>query len=407
MMKATAKILRDSAGHPSTVEITRAGRTLKVEYNTDEGFVLEGQRGIMPSVAELIRLVHPSVVEIEKINTIGTISLKGIDTMNDRNIIKQWLHDGCYTERWEQGFRRELYHGRTGSYWLSESRDNTDFGKWTLPEILPAGNPIGVFPWNNALRMRNTKNELDVDEVYVGFPKAHQAQVMMFEAKLPTPGSLTNLYAGFEINSGGAFAHIVTLVCYGGTWKLHALNYKNVLAITNDVTLNYNDAWARYALLYDPPIFELWQSTVANRNILEMTDSLDLGAIRGKAISFFANEHASTTEFLVGNIWVHELQNQACGTPIVHNLTLTNKDTEYPYTFPTGTQKFSFHERDHKAFYFAFETGKVAGPTEPYMTGHEATQEDFAAGDIKLGTTTIYFSAPLVNGRVIEILSWF
>ena len=218
---------------------------------------LKGPLGILPSTSEIMQLLYPV---LERVESIGSISIDGTDRLNDRMIMKQWLHDGCYTERWEQGFRGELYHGRTGAYYKSEETQDVDFEDWTLPEILPHDNSIGLNPWNNALRMRNSKNGVDVDDLYIGFPKAHHRQIMCFEAYLPTPaaGAPDLQYIGFEVNSGGSFALLACLACHSGQWQLYAINHRNA-AKTNNVTLRHSNAYARYALVYDPPILELWE----------------------------------------------------------------------------------------------------------------------------------------------------
>lgn len=90
-------------------------------------------------------------------------------------------------------------------------------------------------------------------------------------------------------------------------------------------------------------------------------------------------------------------------TPVIHNVTLTGADTEYSQALPEGTKKFTLKERNVKPFRFAFETGRVAGPTEPYVQ----VQELMAYWDDSLETedVTLYF-ASTVAGRVIEIVVW-
>jgi hypothetical protein len=253
---------------------------------------------------------------INKERRIHTMAEKSIDTWHDRGTYKEWLADGSYTERWEQGFRPWLYHGRTGSYWRSESFSNPDFKDWTNPLIGQdpfTATPFKEQPWTRHILMRNEHpNTLGVlDQLYVGFPKAHHRQVFTFEARL-SQGEQTpdNHYIGFEVNSGGSFGNLATLGCFGGLYYLYAMNFRHVGApLETLLTLNYPNAWARYALIYDPPLLEFWQSKVANVDQLELAGRLDLVDVRGKAIPFMANEDTTAfSEFKVGNIWIYELE---------------------------------------------------------------------------------------------------
>jgi len=220
-----------------------------------------------------------------------------------------WLTDGNFTERWEQGFRKRLYHGRTGSYWKSESIANTPYESWTLPDILPADNTIGTAPWDNAIRMRNSHNGIAVDELYVGFNRSFHRGSIAFEANLQTPAGITphQQAIGFEVNSGGSFAFATCLVCNGGQWMLWANNPDGVRQL--NITLRHPGVYSRYALSYDPPWLVLYEAPVASTtgHPLECTAVLHLGPIRGKATPFMYNEDIAVSEFKVGDIWLYEL----------------------------------------------------------------------------------------------------
>ncbi len=49
-------------------------------------------------------------------------------------------------------------------------------------------------------------------------------------------------------------------------------------------------------------------------------------------------------------------------------LNLANNDTEYYVILPSGWRRFSFQCRQSVDIRFAFETGKVASLTNPYLT---------------------------------------
>jgi putative hemolysin len=52
----------------------------------------------------------------------------------------------------------------------------------------------------------------------------------------------------------------------------------------------------------------------------------------------------------------------------IQNVTLTNVDTQYSITPPAGAKYFSLQARDDNPFRWSNVTGKVATPTDPYMT---------------------------------------
>jgi len=282
------------------------GKPLIVDYvyvNDGLSLHITGNRALLPSCADLLKMIDAKFTE-----RVGIIQQQ--PAMEDLTRIN-WLADGSYSERWEQGFRRILYHGRTGAYRASESGKNTLYKDWSLPEIVPRANLIGTAPWNNALRMRNTIDGVSLDELYVGFPRAHHRQYMSFEANLPTPVGArpNNLFIGFEVNSGGAFTFLVCLMCEAGQWELKRLFYDgNAQTLFN---LNNPGVWARYVLVYDPPFFELWEAAAGTPAAypLARTRTLDLGLCRGKGIPFLANEDlGGISEFSVGDIYVSELE---------------------------------------------------------------------------------------------------
>jgi len=91
-------------------------------------------------------------------------------------------------------------------------------------------------------------------------------------------------------------------------------------------------------------------------------------------------------------------------TPVLYAKTLTVADTEYSQALPAGTKKFLFHCRDlTSVIRYAFVTGKVATPTDPYGTLQPgvAYNEDF----IKLAATTLYLASSSA-GAVVEITAW-
>ena len=89
--------------------------------------------------------------------------------------------------------------------------------------------------------------------------------------------------------------------------------------------------------------------------------------------------------------------------PTIYNVTLTLANTEYSQALNLGTKKFMISERNGNAFRWAFETGRVATPTEPYET--VLSNQMYWEDHVNLVNVTVYLAAPIA-GRVIEIIVW-
>lgn len=90
-------------------------------------------------------------------------------------------------------------------------------------------------------------------------------------------------------------------------------------------------------------------------------------------------------------------------TPTVYHVTLTDADFEYSQALPSGTKKVAIHLQDNTAFRLAFETGKVATPTAPYIS-YPAGCEYFVEGVLLTGAT-VYLAAPAAS-KTAEIEVW-
>ena len=94
--------------------------------------------------------------------------------------------------------------------------------------------------------------------------------------------------------------------------------------------------------------------------------------------------------------------------PTIVNMTMTLADTEYEYELPENCKSFIIHTRDESAFRFAYETGYVATPMEPYFTvpATKALGDDgflnYTHGGVRM---TLYFASGSA-GKVIEIIHW-
>lgn len=93
------------------------------------------------------------------------------------------------------------------------------------------------------------------------------------------------------------------------------------------------------------------------------------------------------------------------GTPHIYNKTMTEADTEYSQVLPKGALTFLIHTRDESIFRLAFESGKVATPTEPYLTIlANSGYSEFEIVNYN-GLLTLYFASPS-SGKVVELLVW-
>jgi hypothetical protein len=89
--------------------------------------------------------------------------------------------------------------------------------------------------------------------------------------------------------------------------------------------------------------------------------------------------------------------------PEFFNVTLTDADTEYSLVIPNATKSFTLHCRTSFAVRFAFVTGKVAGPTEPY--GTVKPLQAWVSPEKGSWSGTMYFASAQA-AVVVEVLCW-
>lgn len=92
-------------------------------------------------------------------------------------------------------------------------------------------------------------------------------------------------------------------------------------------------------------------------------------------------------------------------TPTAFNVPCTNANTEYSQALPANCRGFEFQARTEAILRFAFVTGKVAGPTAPYMT-LKAGDFYFSPPINQAATPSILYLASPTAGTVVEILAW-
>jgi len=95
-------------------------------------------------------------------------------------------------------------------------------------------------------------------------------------------------------------------------------------------------------------------------------------------------------------------------TPLIENVTMTNADTEYSYALPANCKRVTLSVQDGDSSFnirLAFETGKVATPTAPYL--QYKGNVEFDSDLLKMSATpgNIYFGCSSA-GKVMQILAW-
>lgn len=88
-------------------------------------------------------------------------------------------------------------------------------------------------------------------------------------------------------------------------------------------------------------------------------------------------------------------------------VTIAVANTEYSLTFPEGTKRFAMKVRgglSTDTIRIAFESGKVATPTDPYGS-FPANVEKYETDMNLFGELTIYFACS-AGGKVVEFEIW-
>lgn len=90
-------------------------------------------------------------------------------------------------------------------------------------------------------------------------------------------------------------------------------------------------------------------------------------------------------------------------TPYILTETLTSANTEYEISIPQGTQQFQLYTKASVALRIAYETGKVAGSTEPFLqidSGNTYFVDKVLARSLKV------YVACGTAGTVVHVHGW-
>jgi len=155
------------------------------------------------------------------------------------------------------------------------------------------------------------------------------------------------------------------------------------------------------ATTYEPKI------SINKDNVGLAKESGNLASILGKldiTLSALrdALRGASTKDFSTLETELDKKPDEATD-PNEYTVTLTNADTEYSQALPAGTKALEFWARESVDIRFAFTSGKVATPTEPYFTLRSGGV--YYKENINLTGKTLYLACGEA-GKHVEILAW-
>jgi len=91
---------------------------------------------------------------------------------------------------------------------------------------------------------------------------------------------------------------------------------------------------------------------------------------------------------------------EGVGTPTVANVTMASANTEYSYTFPDNTKRYTIQNRKNGLVKFCFTTGETGTKYISLFPGQVHDELNITKDSL-----TIYFESPLPN-QLLELLSW-
>lgn len=411
-MSITAEISRDEAGFPSFVTVKDRNKKLTVTYDSEKGFSIKGSRAsFTPELLNVLSMIYPVTqkVKVESITGIRQTPLHGRIVNLTTNFVERWEYLKDAVNR--KSFFFNQYTGRSypfSSVWKSEV--GTDPTTWNLPLYVFDDAPVTEGAgWRNAIHMRNSKDGVTVDEIYVQ-PRMviDPPAIMRITCKFPDPAGVpagTALIFGFEVNSQGGNAICGLFIEDVGvnlrsTCMTPTARDVRATAITLTDPTGYHDFW----LDYDPPNIRLWGWDGAATSILGSVTIGNSPDAFDCVSPFVTNESASVVSgFHVAHwaVWQRRKPTQAFN-PAIYTKTMTNANAEYSQALPSGTKKFLIQCRDGTAFRLAFVTGKVATPIEPYVT---IPANSTYSEDLVFSHDTLFFACASA-GKVVEIIAW-
>jgi len=256
-----------------------------------------------------------------------------LNTLERRVNTRQLPYGTQFIERWNEGFfDKYLYIGRSGAFYESQSVDRNP-ENWTSPPFLTGVNTFEASPWNNAIQLRNSRDGVRADDLYVGIPRQYKSCQFTFMAKLPTLAELAatdHIWVGFEKTSSASTC-IAALTGNNGQYYLYCtfIGPNGQISRTSGViTLPNLNAWGWYTLVLTQTGLRLlewnWGPTgFALRGYVEFPDRVGIDWMS----PFFANESSNTSilsNFYIGGHWIENLE----PNPVECSL-VTDKDIQF------------------------------------------------------------------------------
>ena len=90
--------------------------------------------------------------------------------------------------------------------------------------------------------------------------------------------------------------------------------------------------------------------------------------------------------------------------PVITGVDVDDADTEYSITVPAGARRFEFRYRAAIDLRYAYVTGKVATPTDPYKT--LVAQATHDSGEITISSDLVIFFAAGTGSSRVELEYW-
>lgn len=185
-------------------------------------------------------------------------------------------------------------------------------------------------------------------------------------------------------------------------------------AITNKLDLSFLKGIG--SLLEDirDRIESFWDPETKSLNVTVTNPTPSVKTTGGRGIIPFRRSDNTITKALLDDQDRLEVNASGATVSVNNNTTATgvtmfnvdvvNSNTEYNQALPSGVKRITLQSRDDENIRFAYESGKVAGPSSPYFT-LKAGQVYYEDGLIDLAGATLSVASGVSN-ITVEIIAW-
>ena len=359
-MRIRALTKRDSAGRLEHLEVlkgkARKGVELQFIYGAD-GFAREveftGKKEEMPSIPDIIALINEKFMErlgtIKMVNEVELIDL--ITKISEITTIK--------TVETIESLPNIVVKGSEG---LSFKQSITGEGAWVSPT-----------------------SHSDADSDWINEENAYDRVDETFATTTLSP-----------LETSGFLELILVSTIISNKLKFYlAGSYEGVEL---DVDAKVNGTWINVyqgGYVSDVWIEKNFSEGSVDRVRFRFKDNAGVGG------DCYINEVYVWQTVAGGELTIKD--KATATTPAIYNVTMTNANTEYSQALSSNTKRFSIKTRDGTAFRVAFETGKVATPTEPYET--VPANSEYYEDALTVDSLTLYFACGTA-AKIVEIVCW-